>query len=188
MSCGCVKREKVIQRSFKHGMSKRGCVTPEYSTWKNMHTRCYDEKGKNYHNYGGRGIRVCDRWHRDNINGFINFYNDMGPRPLSKSSIDRYPDNDGNYEPGNCRWATQKEQMSNIRVFDGVGYKGDIITRTYLANEINLSSSVVGKYLRSGKTVDYIVEHADEISFKEILYTHCGVTKNEFQWGRRFRY
>jgi hypothetical protein len=73
-----------------------------------MLDRCRNENNKNYKNYGGRGISVCERWY-----SFENFYADMGDRP-ENLSIDRI-NNDGNYEPGNCRWATHKEQMNNTR-------------------------------------------------------------------------
>ena len=74
-----------------------------------MHHRCSKVTNKSYHNYGGRGIKVCARWA-----DFENFYADMGVRPSRKHSIDRI-NNDGDYEPGNCRWATAVEQMANRR-------------------------------------------------------------------------
>jgi hypothetical protein len=84
--------------------------TPEYISWSNMKAHCYNPKHKFYHNYGGRGIRICNRW----LQSFKNFLADMGNKPGPDYSLDR-KNNDSNYEPKNCRWATRKEQMNNMQ-------------------------------------------------------------------------
>ena len=103
-SCGCLHKEQAVALHLTHGMSH----SSEYSTWKFMLQRCENPNHKHFKYYGGRDIRVCKRWHK-----FENFYEDMGQRPEGKS-IDRI-DNNGNYEPGNCKWSTPHEQMMNRR-------------------------------------------------------------------------
>ena len=106
-SCGCQRRENLST----HGKS----YTPTFSSWSSMLTRCFNPKYKRYADYGGRGITVCERWRiiKRGDDGFKNFLADMGERPDGKT-LDRV-NNDGNYEPGNCRWATAAEQRSNQR-------------------------------------------------------------------------
>ena len=102
-SCGCKKSERAKTAATTHGAKG----TPEYRSWQSMLTRCTNPKYHRWDRYGGRGITVCDRWQT-----FENFLADMGARPAG-TSLDRFPNPDGNYEPGNCRWATRQQQRSN---------------------------------------------------------------------------
>lgn len=102
---GC-RRDPIVKHGCKRG-GKNGSTT-EYVCWVSMIQRCTNPSVKNYHRYGGRGIKVCARW----LNSFQAFLEDMGEKPTSKHSIER-KNNNGNYEPGNCKWATQKEQSNN---------------------------------------------------------------------------
>lgn len=95
------------------GMSKtvRTADDPTWRSWSSMKSRCLDRNSDNFKNYGAKGVTVCPRW----VTSFQAFLQDMGPRPGLEYSLDRYPDPGGNYEPGNCRWATRKQQRDNRR-------------------------------------------------------------------------
>lgn len=106
-SCGCRQRDKAAGRFRSHGLHAH----PLYNVHHGMMQRCYDPAHPAYHRYGGRGIAVCAPWH--DLRTFINeVMREIGPRPEGKT-LDRYPDNNGNYEPGNVRWATRSEQGKN---------------------------------------------------------------------------
>lgn len=106
-SCGCLNKEKASENAYKHGHSGYN-ESKEYRTWCNMKIRCYNKNHNRFEHYGGKGIKVCDRW----LNSFENFLADMGNAPSSEYSIDRI-NNDGDYDPNNCRWATASEQINN---------------------------------------------------------------------------
>jgi hypothetical protein len=112
-SCGCIRDERFLNRT--HGMSRKPEFKPEYQTWEAMIQRCHNKNHTNFKNYGGRGISVCARWRRSFYDFFNDLVNEIGRKPSSKVSIDRI-ENNGNYEPGNIRWATGIQQQLNRRI------------------------------------------------------------------------
>jgi hypothetical protein len=150
-SCGCLYTELLIKRNTTHGLSRH----PLYKCYQNMIHRCYDEASANYQYYGGRGIKVCERWLGKD--GFKNFIADVGDRPEGKT-LDRYSDNNGDYEPGNVRWATPKEQRANSRDakdqkwFYGRGPNDEMIVennQSYIARVFGLCRSKVSACLNN---------------------------------------
>ena len=123
-SCGCLASELSSERTSKlmtkHGNCTRKNRTPEYDAWRSMVKRCTNKNTKQYKDYGGRGISVCAEW----LGSFETFLSDMGSRPSPDMSLDRI-DNDGNYEPVNCRWADKVTQMNNRR--NSLSCKGDTV-------------------------------------------------------------
>jgi hypothetical protein len=109
-SCGCRTREVSSARLTKHGHTRGYTETRAYRAWRAMINRCTNPNDESWEYYGGRGIKICRRWRRS----FKAFYADMGDPPPGMT-LDRWPNNDGNYEPGNCRWATPKQQRANQR-------------------------------------------------------------------------
>jgi hypothetical protein len=129
-SCGCLLDEARRQpKNVIHGLAH----TSEYRTWQGMLRRCENPDEASYHNYGGRGIRVCERWH-----SFESFYADMGTKPSPRHSLDRI-NNDGNYEPGNCRWATSKQQCRNTRRTQRFEIDGKVYTAPELYEAAGIS-------------------------------------------------
>ena len=151
-SCGCLRVDHAIRNgknSKVHGMLQ----APEYSPWQSMIQRCVNANNIGYANYGGRGIRVCDRWRKPDGQGFLNFLNDMGPRPSSRHTIERNHMN-LDYCPENCRWATYKEQARNKRNNTTVTYNGKSQCIAAWTEELGLKRTTISARLKSGWSVE----------------------------------
>lgn len=134
-SCGCWQKQVVSQASRKHG----AYLTREYGIWESMLARCYNKNNSNWKFYGGRGITVCAQWRED----FTRFLADVGKSPTCQHTIDRYPDQNGNYEPGNVRWATMKEQSRNTRRNQWAMHNGERRLVIEVCEEIGLHPGTV---------------------------------------------
>jgi len=168
-SCATARHRK---KPENHGMSH----SPEYKTWSHMIDRCHNPKCKLYPRYGGRGISVCDRWH----NSFLTFLADIGHRPTPKHSIDRI-DNDGNYEPGNCRWATYKEQNQNMRGNHIILFHGRSQCLQAWADEAGLKRGCLRNRLNSGIPM----EQAMQTAHRRMRLVECGgKIQSISQWAR----
>ena len=146
ISCGCehsrrssARTPKLHKANTTHGLSRSRI----YDTWSNMKSRCQNPNNVAYKYYGGRGIAVCERWQR-----FENFIADMG-FPDDDQEIDRI-DNDGNYEPGNCRWATRRQQQNHRRVNKYIEYRGHTRTVSEWARIMNIHRNTLDKRLATG--------------------------------------
>lgn len=139
-SCGCRVAEKNVELRYVHGMSQSN----EHSIWRKMHDRCYVPNDKSFHRYGARGIVISNRWRigEDGMSGFQCFYQDMGPRPSKRYSVERR-DNDGPYSKENCHWATRKEQAGNTRSNIRINWEGKQICLKHLAELKGANPSVV---------------------------------------------
>lgn len=149
-SCGCHRRDvlRVIKRT--HGMTE----TAEYRAWCHIRDRCEREANAKYDRYGGRGIKVCDRWQV-----FENFLSDMGKKPSRWHSIERN-DNDGDYEPSNCRWATMNEQAQNKSNNVMVLVDGEKVCVSEAERRLGISGGAINQRARkTGESYDKIAAH-----------------------------
>lgn len=153
-SCGCLYLENIKTINLKHGQSI-GDSTSEYMTWKAMKGRCYDPNNNAYHNYGGRGIKVCRRW----LNSFDNFYRDMGKKPTIAHTLDRHPNINGDYKPSNCRWATAKEQGRGRRNNKWLVYNGKKMILQDWANYLGIDRMSISIRLKKGESFHSIVKY-----------------------------
>lgn len=144
-SCGCLAREVVTRQSTKHGMYG----TPEYKVWSSMIQRCTNPRARGFENYGARGIRVCSEW--SEAMGFQSFIASMGKRPTPHHSLDR-KNNEGNYEPSNCRWATRVQQAMNKRTSCVLIVGAESLSIREWAERTGLGKSTIKERLKRGWT------------------------------------
>lgn len=147
-SCGCLAKEP---RNFTHKMS----YSPEFKCWSRMKARCLNKNHDMFKHYGGRGIKVCGRW----INSFENFFLDMGNKPSSKHTIER-TNNNGNYEPSNCRWALNSEQQNNTRKNVFIEHLGLKLTVSQWSRKTGIGISTITYRFKKGWSVEEILETA----------------------------
>lgn len=143
-SCGCLAAELFSKRQKTHGLTK----SSEYKIWNGMKNRCYNEKTINFSDYGGRGIKVCDRWK----NSFENFLLDMGKRPTDDHSIDR-KDVNGDYCPENCKWETEYNQQRNKRNVRFFAYYGKMLTIPEIAECEGIETSTLRRRIDKGMSL-----------------------------------
>lgn len=143
---------RILRPNLTHGMTH----TPTHTSWRKMKERCTNSGSDKWRYYGGRGILLCDRWLT-----FEPFLEDMGVKPSPNHSIDRI-DNDGNYEPSNCRWATRDEQLANRSDNVFVSFHGERLTIGQLAKRYGLDHETVRKRSLRGETEDHLVRRPYE--------------------------
>lgn len=141
-SCGCLQKEEFAKRLTVHGMSYH----PAYRNWIGAKKRCYNPADDEFPRYGGRGILVCERWQK-----FSNFWEDMGPTWRNGLSLDRYPNVDGHYEPGNVRWANAKMQANNRRDNVIINTPKGAMTITQAAESFGVARSTLMKRIDTGR-------------------------------------
>jgi hypothetical protein len=156
-------------RNYLHGHATHTARTREYNIWKNMTARCRDPKQARYY---GRGIRVCERWRTD----FLAFLADMGPSPTPFHSIERI-NNNGDYEPSNCRWATTTEQANNRRSSRFLEWRGEKLTQAQWATRIGIQQSALWARLKLGWPIERVLTPLSMKALPDVACIECGERK-----------
>ena len=154
MSCGCLSSDVTAERNYKHGETK----TRLYHVWLNMKRRCNDPRNNRYKDYGGKGVKVCDDW--DDFAGFKKWADDTGYDPdarYGQCTIDRI-DVNGNYEPGNCRWATIREQCNNRTTNHLLTYNGITKNITEWEEYLGVDKGRLDNRIRKGWSTERAIE------------------------------
>lgn len=172
VSCGCAKvaGTQIRKKRPRHGHYVGNVASPTYSTWSGMQTRCFNKTAPAYKHYGARGITVCERWRT-----FDNFLADMGAKP-ARCSIDRI-DVNGNYEPGNCRWATSKEQSRNKRNTGVVMHRGALVPSVDVSVSLGAERHLVAERLAKGWS------HEDATTTPPLTKSQIAARTNKKRWG-----
>lgn len=175
--CACGKKKMVLGTTLRNGRSKsccclrgehqrkHGCAIrekkhPEYGVWQGMRQRCQNPNNQAWKWYGGRGIKVCERW-----DSFANFFADMGERPTPKHQLERI-ENDGNYEPSNCKWATRKEEMRNTRQNHLLTFNGQTLCLKEWSEKTGLNYGTLTGRIKTGWSVDGALSEPTQVSVR----------------------
>lgn len=150
-SCGCFRKEVSANRFRTHGHTSHGSASLTYSTWVGMNERCHYEKNISFRYYGALGIQVCNEWRGPG--GFQRFLSDVGLRPSRSHSLDRI-DSNGNYEPGNVRWATNKEQGRNKKSNRIIEFNGEKMILSDWASRLGIGQGTLSHRLNSGWSIE----------------------------------
>lgn len=146
-SCGCVNN---MRGPVTHGMTG----TREYEWWFEIKKRCSNPKHRAYENYGGRGITMCERWASSFEAFFLEVMREAGPRPSPAHSLDRWPDNNKGYEPGNVRWATKRQQARNMRTTRMLTFRGETRPLVEFSEILDINQSTVKQRIAKGMDVE----------------------------------
>ena len=173
--------EYTKRRQPRHGHARRDWLSPEYRAWRSMRQRCSNPKRRDWPNYGGRGIRVCDRWNAS----FAAFLADIGPCPSAGHTLDRHPNKDGDYAPGNVRWATRTQQNRNKRTNRLIAHDGHTLTLAEWAERTGIGLNTIRKRLKHGwSTADAMTTPPRRRAQNRGPICHNGRTMSLTDWSR----